>query len=40
MGVGLAISRSIVQSYGGRLTFGDRPEGGAIFTVSLLAAGD
>jgi C4-dicarboxylate-specific signal transduction histidine kinase len=39
MGVGLAISRSIVQSYGGRLTFGDRPEGGAIFTVSLLAAG-
>jgi two-component system sensor kinase FixL len=40
IGVGLAISRSIIQAYGGRLNFRDNPEGGAIFTILLHAAGD
>jgi two-component system sensor kinase FixL len=35
LGVGLAISRTIVQAYGGSLTYTDNPEGGAIFTVEL-----
>lgn len=35
LGVGLAISRSIVESHGGNLTYEDNPEGGAIFVVSL-----
>jgi two-component system sensor kinase FixL len=40
IGVGLAISRSIVQAYGGHLSFRDNPQGGAIFTIYLHAAGD
>jgi two-component system, LuxR family, sensor kinase FixL len=35
LGVGLAISRSIVESHGGELTYEDRPGGGAVFIVSL-----
>lgn len=35
LGVGLAISRTIVQAYGGSLTYGDNPGGGAIFVVEL-----
>ena len=35
LGVGLAISRTIVQSYGGTLSYRDNPEGGAIFQVEL-----
>jgi two-component system sensor kinase FixL len=35
LGVGLAISRSIVQSYAGSLTYSDNPSGGSIFTVDL-----
>jgi two-component system sensor kinase FixL len=35
LGVGLAISRTIVQSYGGTLTYADNPAGGSIFTVEL-----
>ncbi len=35
LGVGLAISRTIVQSYGGTLTYRDNPSGGAVFTVEL-----
>jgi len=35
LGVGLAISRTIVQSYGGSLSYRDNPEGGAIFVVEL-----
>ncbi len=38
LGVGLAISRTIVQSYGGSLTYTDNPEGGAIFSVDLPPA--
>lgn len=37
LGVGLAISRTIVQSYGGSLTFRDNPEGGTVFVVDLPA---
>jgi two-component system sensor kinase FixL len=37
LGVGLAISRTIVQSYEGGLTYTDNPEGGAIFSIELPA---
>jgi two-component system sensor kinase FixL len=35
LGIGLAISRTIVQAYGGTLTFTDNPDGGSIFAVEL-----
>jgi two-component system, LuxR family, sensor kinase FixL len=38
LGVGLAISRTIAESYGGTLTFSDNPEGGARFVVRLPSA--
>ena len=34
-GLGLWLSRSIVEEEGGTLTWHNRPEGGAVFTVSL-----
>jgi two-component system sensor kinase FixL len=37
LGVGLAISRTIIQSYGGSLTYTDNSSGGAVFSVSLPA---
>jgi two-component system sensor kinase FixL len=37
LGVGLAMSRSIVHSYGGELGFSENPEGGAVFTIHLKA---
>ena len=39
LGVGLAISRTIVSSHGGVLTYNDNPAGGAVFTVSLPVKG-
>jgi two-component system sensor kinase FixL len=38
LGVGLAISRTIIQSYGGTLTYRDNPVGGAIFVIDLPPA--
>lgn len=38
LGVGLAISRTIIRSYGGNLTYHDNPEGGAVFVVELPAS--
>jgi two-component system sensor kinase FixL len=35
MGMGLALSRSIVEAHGGRLIFTDNPAGGTIFRMSL-----
>jgi two-component system sensor kinase FixL len=35
MGVGLSISRTIVDSHGGRLWADDNPQGGAIFRFTL-----
>jgi two-component system sensor kinase FixL len=38
LGVGLAISRTIVQSCGGTLSYRDNPAGGAVFAVDLPRA--
>jgi signal transduction histidine kinase len=35
MGLGLSLSRSIVEAHGGHLDFTDRPGGGSIFTMTL-----
>lgn len=35
-GLGLNICRTIIESLRGRLTFGNRPDGGAIFTLHLV----
>ena len=35
LGVGLAISQTIVQTHAGQLTYANNPEGGAMFFVSL-----
>jgi signal transduction histidine kinase len=34
-GLGLTISRRIVEAHGGRIDAASRPEGGAIFTIRL-----
>ena len=37
LGVGLAISKTIVESYGGSLSYADNPVGGSIFSIELPA---
>jgi len=39
MGLGLSISRSIVEAHGGKLTAGQKPEGGSIFRFTVPAGG-
>jgi len=39
-GLGLAICRDIIESYNGRITAENTPDGGSIFTVYLPAASD
>jgi PAS domain S-box-containing protein len=38
MGLGLPLSRSIVEAHGGRLKYAARPGGGSVFTIHLPAA--
>ena len=37
MGIGLAVSRSIIEWHGGRLRFDPNPDGGTIFSFTLTA---
>jgi signal transduction histidine kinase len=39
LGIGLSISRSILEVHGGELTAGNQPSGGAEFVVALPAEG-
>jgi two-component system sensor kinase FixL len=39
MGLGLAISRSIVEAHGGKLTAGQKPGGGSIFRFTVPPGG-
>ncbi|MEL6734671.1 MAG: ATP-binding protein [Pseudomonadota bacterium] len=38
MGLGMSISYNIVSDFGGTLTAANHPDGGAVFTVTLIAA--
>jgi PAS domain S-box-containing protein len=38
LGIGLHISRSIIESHGGRLSFANRPDRGATFSITLPLA--
>jgi signal transduction histidine kinase len=36
-GLGLSICRRIIEEHGGRISGGNRPQGGAAFTITLPA---
>jgi two-component system C4-dicarboxylate transport sensor histidine kinase DctB len=38
LGLGLSISYNIIKDFGGSLTAGNHPDGGAIFTIELRSA--
>ncbi|OCW59426.1 sensor histidine kinase [Hoeflea olei] len=38
IGIGLSIADNIIRDFGGAITAGNRPEGGACFTIDLAAA--
>jgi two-component system sensor kinase FixL len=40
LGVGLAISHTIVRAHGGELAYAENPDGGAVFTVTLPTAAE
>jgi len=40
MGIGLSISRRIIEAHGGTLTANNRPEGGAMFSFTVPALGE
>jgi hypothetical protein len=35
MGIGLAVSRSIIEAHGGRIWAENNPDGGATFSIAL-----
>ena len=35
LGVGLSVCHDIVEGHGGKITAGNAPEGGAVFTIKL-----
>jgi signal transduction histidine kinase len=39
-GLGLAVTKAIVDAHGGTITAGPAPSGGTIFTISLPAANE
>jgi two-component system sensor kinase FixL len=39
MGIGLSVSRSIVEAHGGRIWMGPAPAGGAVFAFTLPLTG-
>jgi two-component system sensor kinase FixL len=40
LGVGLSICRTIIEAHGGEVGGENRPEGGAVFTITLPIAAD